>query len=478
MLAGAKKRGMPGDKEKLLRLYRERLRHFLCQTLIELPTEPGCLASLRKCAIQYLGPQDWEDVCLNRASLGYCGWIQCQRPPTGRLTIGQLNLLIDKRLDKDVVKCLCSIDCLENFIAVNNQLNAQNCQFRTPPECLVQLYEQSLGTRAPPQPLLVELQEEATTTSSSETSKDLHSLYSTQPQADLQLSHVNGTNLDSTPQLSNNQSTTTPKRTDDFSDFKEPFEVSQAAFTEFERFLKSRDSKRTVSSQGKSAVKKDPQPKKDIENNKPPTKSSTVSPPNRPTSILKKPGAPRNVTRRASFGSIVLEERDGDVNDGTLEFFDEEGMKDLEKAIMSGEEGSLDLDLGIVLPTGKEPSTLEMAVKRTVGKFISWISPQETAGFVLFGAVVPDNSAMNSDDAASVTTTDTLANDAFYDPIMEGEAGIDQTVPVQARRSVVADQLFQQNTNFGLANILLTLAPPFLATLRFDAVSRSHCWVG
>eukprot|EP01057_Protomagalhaensia_wolfi_P001102 Protomagalhaensia_wolfi_Nauph_80__1101@NODE_1643_length_1424_cov_302_825993_g1272_i0_p1_GENE_NODE_1643_length_1424_cov_302_825993_g1272_i0NODE_1643_length_1424_cov_302_825993_g1272_i0_p1_ORF_typecomplete_len250_score58_92_NODE_1643_length_1424_cov_302_825993_g1272_i063752 len=143
-------------------------------------------------------------------------------------------------------------------------------------------------------------------------------------------------------------------------------------------------------------------------------------------------------------------------------------MKDLENAIMSGEE-SLDLDMGTGLLPGKQRSVLEVAVKRTVGKLISWISPEETAGFVLFDTVVPDQPAMNSDDAASVTTTDTLANDTFYDPLMEGEAGVDQTVPAHARRSVVADQLFQQNTNFALANILLALAPPFLSTLRLDA---------
>eukprot|EP01055_Gregarina_sp_Pseudo9_P001968 Gregarina_sp_Pseudo_9__1967@NODE_235_length_3477_cov_20_663176_g219_i0_p1_GENE_NODE_235_length_3477_cov_20_663176_g219_i0NODE_235_length_3477_cov_20_663176_g219_i0_p1_ORF_typecomplete_len664_score172_53RPAP2_Rtr1/PF04181_13/1_4e07Hamartin/PF04388_12/0_061SDA1/PF05285_12/0_81LTXXQ/PF07813_12/1_6e03LTXXQ/PF07813_12/2_9_NODE_235_length_3477_cov_20_663176_g219_i0282019 len=149
------------QREKLLRLYRERLRHYLCKVLIETPRVEGLhFHRLRACAIEYLCHDDWTDVCLNRASLGYCGWVNCHTPPSGRLTLGHLKLLIsDKIVDKTTAECLCSLECLENYAAVKRQLNDQQCQFRTPPSYLVRLYEDCVGDRAakPHEPLIQEV---------------------------------------------------------------------------------------------------------------------------------------------------------------------------------------------------------------------------------------------------------------------------------------------------------------------------------
>eukprot|EP01053_Blabericola_migrator_P002803 Blabericola_migrator_1__2802@NODE_17_length_22983_cov_74_609923_g14_i0_p10_GENE_NODE_17_length_22983_cov_74_609923_g14_i0NODE_17_length_22983_cov_74_609923_g14_i0_p10_ORF_typecomplete_len212_score30_62RPAP2_Rtr1/PF04181_13/5_7e06_NODE_17_length_22983_cov_74_609923_g14_i01805418689 len=163
------------EKEKLLRLYRERLRHFLCRVLIEKTSFHGTeFGALRTCVIAYLSHNDWEDVCINRASMGYCGWIGCSKPATGRLTVGHLHLLVDEKIKKELAECICSVDCLENYILLSRLLNDEKCHFRTPPPYLVELYDRSMGltpyTEQPPQdslPLIVEVNPDEETTSTS-----------------------------------------------------------------------------------------------------------------------------------------------------------------------------------------------------------------------------------------------------------------------------------------------------------------------
>lgn len=121
-------------EEKVLRIFHERVRHFLCSQLIEnvvpftknsslspleslsgrerhgtrLVEEVGGGAEVKASAsrdaseerergnelphyeqrcteiVDYLRPEDWDDVAINRSSMGYCGWMRCQAPaPTG-----------------------------------------------------------------------------------------------------------------------------------------------------------------------------------------------------------------------------------------------------------------------------------------------------------------------------------------------------------------------------------------------------------
>lgn len=128
-------------KQRIADLYKDKVNYFLRNQLIcrqitsteEVRRLKEVKAIFRK--------EDWDDVSINRASMGYCGWITCpEGPPTTR-TLAILRLIVTSDLDRDVIDSFHSVKCFDEFNSIRSILTEVPMHLRSIPESLRQEYD-------------------------------------------------------------------------------------------------------------------------------------------------------------------------------------------------------------------------------------------------------------------------------------------------------------------------------------------------
>lgn len=127
---------------------KERIRLYLIKQLVETP-ETRDLALKKEWIVSYLTTELWDEVAIDRHSLGFCGWLQCSKPVAPKRALAKFTAFLlndDHDLHKDILDCICSPECLHNFMAVRVKLS-QTASWKAPPASLVEAYMLSQGIK-------------------------------------------------------------------------------------------------------------------------------------------------------------------------------------------------------------------------------------------------------------------------------------------------------------------------------------------